>query len=263
MSSNPVVAPSASRKSNSAIGRAIAILRVLRRASTPLTLTAIAEKVGIAPSSAHSLLAQLLAEGAVLQDGDKRYALGPSVFYIGSAYARSSRIYRAVWMEVVAAANDLEVTGTLAVPWEHHHLILAAHRAGDSNVSVAFGGLVPLDAGSWGKVFYAWSGADTPSTLNQYTSATITDPAAFAQELDVTRQRGYAVDVGEYADGVGAVCSPVTSSYGYEGLAAFLGPLARIEDLTFEALGTRLSGLTARASLALGNHEGIRSFGHE
>jgi DNA-binding IclR family transcriptional regulator len=250
-------------KSTSAVGRALDILRILRRAPAPLALTAIAKEVGIAASSAHSILTQLLREDAVVLDADKRYSLGPSIFYIGSAYARGSGIYRAIWSELINAANDLAVTAALAVPWENHHLIIARHRALNGGISVAFGGRVPLDGGSWGKVYYAWSGDKVPATLTRYTDATITDRKAYLSELEQVRRTGYAVDAGEFEEDVTGVSAPVTSSVGYEGLAAFLAPSARAQELTVEALGARVSALAARASLALGARDRVRLYGEE
>jgi DNA-binding IclR family transcriptional regulator len=247
---------------NSAVGKAFAVLRVLRRAAAPMTLTNVAESVGIAPSSAHSVLMQLLKEDAVIQDGDKRYQLGPALFYLGSAYARGSGIYRAIWMELVQAANELAVTAALAVEWERHFLILNAHRAGNE-VAVPFGGRVPIEGGSWGKVYYTWSGAEPPTELPAFTQASITDVEKYAEVLATTRQRGYATDVGEFSDGVGGVAAPVTSSAGFEGVASFLAPLDRTRELTFELLGARIASLTARASLALGAQNRVRFFGSE
>lgn len=249
------------KQSQSAVGRAFAVLRVLRQAPAPLALTTIAREVGIAPSSAHSILLQLLEHGAVSQDGDKRYELGPSMFYLGAAYARGSRVYRSIWMELVSSANQLEVTTALAVPWEEHHLILNAHHGGVSHVAVPFGGLVPLDAGSWGKVYYGWSADELPKSLTTYTDASIVESARFAEELDIVRARGYATDRGEYAAGVGGVCAPITSHLGYEGLASFVAPLARIDEVGLDVLGDRVSALTSRASLNLGDHDRIRVFG--
>lgn len=252
-----------SKAGNSAVGKAFAILRVLRRASTPLTLTSIAEEVGMAPSSAHSVLNQLLKQDAVRQDRDKRYQLGPSVFYIGSAFARNTRAYRSIWMELVTAANELAVTAALAVPWDRHHLVLNAHRAGDSDVAVPFGGRVPLDASSWGKVYYGWTDTPPPAKLVSYTAASITEPKAFAKVLEDSRQAGFATDVGEFFDGVGGVAAPITSDAGYEALASFLAPLDRVEEVGIEQLGRRIAAMTARASLALGAQNRVRFFGSE
>lgn len=254
---------SAGRQSTGAISKAFAVLRVLRRAAAPLPLTTIAEQIGMAPSSVHSILTQLLEQEAVEQDPDKRYQLGPALLYVGSAYVRDSKVSRAIWFELVGAANELGVTAVLAVTWEDHHFILNAHRAGETNIAVPQGGRVPLEAGSWGKAYYGWSGAKIPSKLRAYTAASITDPKRFAEELDVTRQNGYGTDRAEFADGVGGVCAAITSSIGYEGLASFVAPLSRVEEITFAELGRRVSGLAARASLTLGDRSRVPLFGFE
>lgn len=253
----------AGRQPNSAIAKAFAVLSVLRKAVEPLALTAIAEQVGLPPSSLHSILTQLLEQDAVHQHEDKRYDLGPSLFYIGAVYARDSRVTRSIWSDLVTAANDLGVTAVLAVTWAGHHFILNTHRAGEFNIAVPQGGRVPLDAGSWGKAYYVWSGAEPPSELHRYTEASIVDPAQFAEELDSVRQCGYGTDRAEFADGVGGVCAAITSSSGYEGLASFVAPLSRIEEVTFGEVGRRISALAARASLTLGDRSRVPLFGVE
>jgi DNA-binding IclR family transcriptional regulator len=166
-------------------------------------------------------------------------------------------------MELITAANEYAVTAAIAVPWDGHHLVLNSHRAGDSDVAVPFGGRVPLDAASWGKVYYAWSGDQLPSKLTAYTDHSITAIASFTQAVREARETGYAVDNQEFAIGVGGVCSAVTSATGYEGLASFLAPVPRIEELTVERLGRRLADLAARASRALGDDGRMRFFGIE
>jgi DNA-binding IclR family transcriptional regulator len=252
-----------SARSSSTISKAFTVLLALRRASSPLTLTAVAESVGIAPSSAHALLNQLMDQGAIAQDEEKRYQLGPTMLYLGAAYARSSRIYRSVWIELVTAANELSVTAALAVTWDDHHLVLNSHRAADSEVAVPFGGRVPLEAGSWGKTYYAATGAPLPAKLTGYTPSTITDRTKFEAELKQVRTLGYAIDDEEYDLGVGGVCAAITSDSGYEGLISFLASRAKVDELRFETLGRRLANLAARASLTLGDSSRVRFFGSE
>jgi len=255
--------PDADRQPSGAIAKAFAVLRVLRSAPTPLPLTTIAEEVGLAPSSLHSILAQLVEQDAVHQDDDKRYDLGPSLFYIGAVYARDSRVSRAIWFDLVTAANELGVTAVLAVTWADHHFILDTHQAGEFNIAVPQGGRVPLDAGSWGKAYYHWSGIEPPSKLHRYTPASIVDPQQFAEELEVVRKNGYGMDHAEFAEGVGGVCAAITSSAGYEGLASFVAPLSRIEELSFAAVGRRVSAVASRASLTLGDRSRVPLFGLE
>ena len=247
---------------SSAIGKAFTALRILRASPVPVTLTALAKGIGIAPSSAHAILGHLLAEGAVVQQRDKRYTLGPALFYLGAAFATGTPVYRSMWIELVHAANELGVTAAVAVPWEGHHLVLNAHSGGKTDVAIPFGGRIPLGASSWGKVYYSWSGQAVPAKAIRYTDRSVTDRSALLAEIEETRARGYAIDEGEYADDVGGVCAPVTSANGYEGLVSLIAPLEQVHELGTDALGQRLAGLASRASLSLGDGDRLRFFGH-
>lgn len=228
-----------------------------------MTLTAIAEEIGISPSTAHSTLGDMLAHGVISQDEDKRYRTGPALYYWGSSYARSTPLFRSVWRELVDLCNELGVVGALAVPWDDHHLILQAHHAIQTGVGVAFGGRVPLDAGSWGKAYYAWSEDTVPDEINGYTKHTIMDRDAYLEQVQQAIERGYATDFEEFEEGVQAVASAVTGERGYEGLASCLGPVAVMERHSLESVGRRLATITARASFSLGDSGRIRVFGSE
>lgn len=252
-----------SAKSSSAIGKAFAVLAALRGATSPMTLTSVASAAGVAPSSAHSILNQLLEQDAVVQDEEKRYRLGPVMLYLGASFARGTRAYRSVWIELVTTANELSVTAALAVPWDGFHLVLNSHRAANSDVAVPYGGRVPLDAASWGKVYYAASGAAVPKKLTRYTPSSIVDKAKFEAQIELTRTRGWAIDDEEYHEGVAGVCAAITGQLGYEGLVSFLAPKSRIQELEFARIGRRLADLAARASLTLGDGSRHRFFGTE
>jgi len=249
-------------KSSSAIGKGFAVLEALRKQS-PMTLTALAAATGMAPSSAHSIVNQLLEVDAVTQDEEKRYQLGPVLMHLGASYARSTSAYRSVWIELVTTANELSVTAALAVPWDGYHLVLNSHRAAKSDVAVPYGGRVPLDAASWGKVYYAVSGEPLPKELKAYTPSSIVDRAEFEQQVRLTKSEGYATDNEEFREGVAGVCAALTSQNGYEGLISFLGPKPHIEELRLEWLGQRLATLAARASLTMGDGSRLRFFSVE
>lgn len=248
---------------SSAVMKAFSVLRLLRRTSGALSLTEVSRSLKIAPSSAHAILNELSAQGVIVQDAEKRYRLGPATFYLGAAFARGVPIYRGIWNELVALARELSLTAVVAVPWEGHHLILSVHQSGEPDVDVAFGGRVPLDAGSWGKAYHVWSMAPLAETLHDYTPKSITDADLYMVEIERVRARGYATDDEEFTLGVGAVTSGVTSERGYEGIASLIGPIARLSDIGFEVAGRRLAGLASRASFALGDPGRIRIVGSE
>jgi DNA-binding IclR family transcriptional regulator len=241
--------------------RLFEVIGLLRRATTPLSLTEIARDLHMAPSSAHAIVNVLLRQGVVVIDRDKRYRLGPAIFYLGASYARSTPIYRAVWAELLRTAHDLNLAATIAVPWEDHHLILAVHQNGGPAIGLGIGSRVPLQGGSFGKAYYAWSGAKVPRRLTRFTGATIVKSTEFARELERTKQRGYAIDKEEFVSGVGAVAAGVTSENGYEGLAGLFGSIERFRELSFERAGGSLAALAVRASVILGDRKRERMWG--
>jgi IclR family acetate operon transcriptional repressor len=255
----------------SAITKAFSVLRLLRRSPTAVSVSEVSRSVRIAPSTAHAILTELLAQGAVTQDADRRYRLGPATHYLGGAFARSAPIHRGIWNELTEIARALSVTAAIAVPWEGHHLILNVHQHGDGELEVAFGGRVPIDAGSWGKAYHAWStlmdngsrpGRDLGAPT-RFTPNTITDPDDYRAEVERTRERGFATDNEEFTLGVGAVAAGVTGERGFEGIASLMAPISQMNALGFDAVGRRLAGIASRASFALGDLSRMKVVGIE
>jgi DNA-binding IclR family transcriptional regulator len=236
---------------SSSISKSFWVIRYLRHASGAVPLSEIAKAAKIAPSTAHSTLGELVKEGVVVQDDERRYRLGPALFYLGTAYARRTPIVRAAWTDLIELARELSLTAVLAVPWENHHLMVSVYESG--GVEVALGGRVPIDAGSFGKVYFASSGASVPADLTAFTPNSIIDQAAYHAELDRVRSLGYATDREEFGIGVGAVGGGVTSQRGFEGIAALLGWISHLAELGVDDVGQRLGDLTARASYSLGD----------
>lgn len=230
-------------------------IAVLRRASTPLSLTEIAKTLKIAPSSAHAILNVLRAEDVVTIDRDKRYRLGPAVFYLGASYARNTPIYRATWNELVALAHDLGLSTAIAVPWQDHHLILAVNQYARPPIGLGIGSRVPLQGGSYGKAYYAWSGARIPSTLTRFTPATITSITQYRREVQRTKDAGYAIDKEEFVAAIGAVAVAITSSEGYQGLAALMASIDQMNKVGMDLAGNQLAVIASRASVILGDRK--------
>jgi DNA-binding IclR family transcriptional regulator len=229
------------------------VIGLLRKATGPQSLTDIAKGLKIAPSSAHALLSVLLKQGIIAIDADKRYQLGPAIFYLGAAYARNTRIYRTIWNDLVQAAHDLDLAAAIAVPWEQHHLVLAVHQNGGPRVGVAIGSRIPLQAGSFGKVYYASVVGKPPPQLTRYTPATITSATEYRKELRLSKQRHFATDREEFVVGVGAVATAITADDGYQGLASLMSSAERMEQLGYERVGERLALLGSRGSVILGD----------
>jgi DNA-binding IclR family transcriptional regulator len=247
----------------SAITKAFTVMRLLRRNPGAMSVTELAKAARVAPSTAHAILAELQAQGAVAQDEDKRYRLGPTTYYFGAGFARNSPISRAIWSDLSALGRELSLSAVIAVPWENHHLMIGVELNGNGDVEVALGGRIPLDAGSFGKVYFAWSEATPPAKPTTFTAKSAATAKEYKESVEHTRELGYGTDIEEFANGVGGVAAAVTSERRYEGLAALIGPISHMNELGLDTIGRRLSGLAARASYALGDAQRLRLLGSE
>ena len=247
----------------SAVSKAFAVMWLLRRSPEPLNLSEIARSVSIAQSTAHSVLKELLAQGALVQDDNRRYSVGPAMFYLGAAYVKQVPVHSRIWDSLVGLADDVRFTAVLAVPWRDHHLILNVHQNPQPGVDVAFGGRVPIDAGAWGKAYYAWSD-ERPGALTQYTPNTIVDQEAYEGQLAAARARGYATDLGEFLVGARADASAVTNNkQGVEAIIALVGGAGSTSEVSLSDAGQRLAGLAANVSYALGDGRRVKVIGQD
>ena len=117
---------------------------------------------------------------------------------------------------------------------------------------------MPLHATAAGKILLAWRSAQDarhllPFSLAQYTPATITDITLLQEELEKTRQQGYAIAHAELASDLFAVSAPIRDASGsVVGALSITAPLSRVPEERVQQLAQEVVEHTAAASQALG-----------
>lgn len=223
----------------SPVERMIDVLWALRRSGTPMTVTEISQQTNLPLSTAFDILRKLQKRDLVIVT-DRHYQIGPGLFYLGAQYPRAARIRPLVHPLLVQLSRELSLNGVIAIPWDGHHLIVEVLPFGPSYISVGVGGRVPIASGSFGKVFAAATNAKIDGV----------HPSG--------EDRGYEIDEEEFAHGVGAVASAVTSPAGFEGLIALTGSISDMRAMGFAVPGSRLAEIAAQASVALGDVSRMR-----
>jgi IclR family acetate operon transcriptional repressor len=90
-------------------------------------------------------------------------------------------------------------------------------------------------------------------TLEPLTPETITSLDALRAELDQTRERGYAVSVGERSPWAAAVAAPIRDRSGQTIVAvSVLGPSHRLTAKVLKALGGQVIEVARQISTVLG-----------
>ena len=202
------------------VDRAIRILGVLQGARR-MSLSDLATRLDLPPSTVHGILKTLQAHGMVLQDRDSnRYQLGPAVLKLGNVYLDTLELRsRAVtWSEELARRSGYAVrTGVLT--FDEVVIIHHEPRPDGSRQMPEVGIVIPAHASALGKALLAFLPDDekrvlTSAELRSMTGETITSADQLREQLEVIRSTGIALEQDEAVLGESSLASPVFDSYG-------------------------------------------------
>jgi DNA-binding IclR family transcriptional regulator len=203
------------------LDRSVVLLELL--ADGPRTLRWLSGASGLPRPTAYRLLVALEAHRMVARDSSGAFGLGPRLTELA---VRAGPV-----LDLAAVAGPVlsrlhEATGEsvqLYVRSGDRRLCIAARDAGTGlRDSVPVGALLPLDAGSGGKVLLAWS-----APADGAPSAALPSGIRPA-ELAAVRKRGWAASVAEREPGVASVSAPVLADGILLGALCISGPASRI-----------------------------------
>jgi DNA-binding IclR family transcriptional regulator len=201
------------------IERAAAILHLLADNPDRLGLGEIADTLDLAKTTTHGLLKTLLAVGFVEQSTvGGPYRLGTGLGRLaGDPLDPNALRSRALnWADALAGRTGESVRVAVA----HGDAALVIHhvfRPDDSVQQLAVDVELPLHACAFGKVLLAGKTAFGPrqdDLLDSYTARTVTSRRVLARELVEVRRRGWAGEVGEFAEGIASIAAPIRNEVG-------------------------------------------------
>ncbi len=198
------------------VSKAIRLLDLLAESGTPMTLAQISKEIGWAKSSVHDLLSTMRQFSIVNQDGHGRYTLGIRLFEYSCNLSNSWTVLDKAkpYLQHISYATGEAVFLSVLDRGEVVTLDRAANRTG-LWFSAEMGCRLPVHCTSQGKLFLAYMTTGEReqilqrTTFQQYTDATITSRDALQKELDLIRQRGYAMEISEYKPGMRSVAAPI------------------------------------------------------
>lgn len=237
--------------------KALDILEALQTASTPRGLDEIVAATGIARTTAHRLLVNLSARGYVERAPAAKFALGLRLLELG-ANVRQRQSLRELALPVMLELRDrFRETVNLGKLRGDAVLYLETVESDHAfRVSPTLGVLDPIHATALGKALFAWLPDDRRPPLTQLaaiTPKTITDPTHLAADIELTQQRGYAIDDEESMEGGRCIGVPILRNNIALAALSISGPKARITDarLVEMAYHLRAGAQTIAAQLAM------------
>jgi IclR family transcriptional regulator, KDG regulon repressor len=243
--------------------RTIDVLALLADRPDGMTLLEIADELRLAKSSAHGLMATLLAHNVVRLTVDGRrsvYRLGHRIFEIGQAYAQTTDLVR----DGQSAVRELSMlcgeTAHLAVLDGNFVVYLAKHEGAHAIRMVsAVGKRFSAHGTGVGKVLLAGlEDAEVerrfspPDAMPPLTPHTVTDIGRLLKDLDAVRVTGIAHEHEESTEGVGCVAAPVYDATGLVAGLSISVPVGRFSEEREAELAQQVRDAAASLSVRLG-----------
>jgi DNA-binding IclR family transcriptional regulator len=197
------------------IDRAIRVLFALQGARR-MTLSELASRLELPPSTVHGIVRTLVAQGMVVQEhGFGRYQLGPAVLRLGNVYLDTLELRsKAIpWAEDLARRTGYSVrTGVLLLD----DVVIIHHepRPDGSRQMPEVGIVIPAHASALGKAILAFdddaaSRMLAASALRSMTGETVTSPVELKEQLADIGSTGLAREQEEAVLGECAIAGPV------------------------------------------------------
>lgn len=219
-----------------AVERALDILLCFGSETSTLTLTQIAERVGMHKSTVHRLLATLENKGFVQRlEENGAYRLGFRLVELGFAVLKSNDIHHQALPYMHRLVAEHRETVDLAILDGANVVYLQVIESPQRvKLAAAPGQRLPTYCTATGKAFLAFLPDEQVKSilrqgLRQYTSHTKVSLPDLYEDLRLTRERGFSISEQEYEDGINAVAAPILDAHQHPiAVIAIAGPSFRL-----------------------------------
>lgn len=204
-----------------ALDRAVNLLEHLSENSQGLSLSGLARKTGLAPSTVHRYLAALQQHRFVWQSGDKIYSLTSRLYLLGLSASEAFDLETQSQDSLRRLAAITHETSCLMVSEGRHSVCISqVDSRHQLKIAARIGSRQDLRVGATSRTLLAYMPTEVQRDilnqppLEQYTDNTVTDPSTIEGILNAIRRQGYYVSTSEVDAGVVAVAAPVRDRTG-------------------------------------------------
>lgn len=202
------------------IGKAIAILEAIRAAKRPLSIKDIAEQLVLNKSSLHHHMKTLMEFGYLQQDPETRkYEIGLNLVRVGQAYLQRLDVRERGHAYLEELSKSLNQTVHMLV-LDHNEVVYVDkvdvhHQPGALQCSSFIGLRTDVYSTASGKVLLSNLELGALKELlralqpRKITPHTQTDITQLKEELVLTKNRGYGLDLQEHSLGLQCIAVPI------------------------------------------------------
>lgn len=227
------------------IMRAVTLLNCFADKGTDLTLTSLARKAELTPSTAHRLIRTLVQAGFVEQNqATGRYAAGPALLSLARGVLEHAQFVGAVDILQTLAIQTGQ-SATLGVrTGDQISVLLHVDAQNPLRVTRTVGTKIPLHASAMGKALLLDEVTPIADRVNRLgslqalTGKTITAPQKLIRNLEEARIRGYTISNEEEMLGLSSVGASISWTDGTTRAAIEVaGPSSALSGSTLEDTG--------------------------
>jgi IclR family acetate operon transcriptional repressor len=228
-----------------AVERALDILLCFSEDRPALSLTEIAEQVGMHKSTIHRLLATLESKHFIIRDKTSGlYHLGFLFIEFSSIMLHGLDVQHWALPYLQQLSLQSGETVDLAILNNDHVVYLQVVESSQRiKIAAAVGQQLPVFCTATGKAFMAYMPDDQVHSIlargmTKFTEQTLTTPEELFKNLRDTRQRGFAISQQEYEKDISAVAAPIMDTNGCPvAVIAIVGPTYRMSEDRMLELG--------------------------
>jgi DNA-binding IclR family transcriptional regulator len=241
------------------VTNAIRILRHLSQVGTPERSVDIARRLAINPSTCFNILRTLVAEDVVdFNPLSKRYSAGIGLArLVEQLVSQGQRVQLAKpLLQDFAARQRVTVTLWRRLGPDRIVIVSSAASPADVRIDMAEGQRLPILMGASGRLFATEVDLNDPAVRAGFEQVRWARPMpfeAYQEEVELSRQRGWAVDDGHFSVGILSVAAPVPSpARGIEFTVSAVMFRGQKDDAGIAELGAALVSLCAELAPVLG-----------
>ena len=235
-------------KNIQSLERAFAILELFEDNNKKMSVKEISSALELSKSTVFGLINTLSNLGYLMQDSETlKYNLGYKILALGNAVS-SNDILSKVADKCLQPVSDKFQETTLCVIEENGYVVYIGKTESSSSIvlKTRIGTKKELYCTGVGKCYLAFMPYEKAEEImsrgfEPKTENTITDIETMRKELELIRERGYAVDNKEYEIGISCVAVPVFDRNGniISGIS-LTGPVFRIKKLDLDIVAESL-----------------------
>lgn len=199
------------------LARGLSILNNFSSAKPQLSLSELAAANNITLATCTRYVSTLRDLGYIVQDPlTKKYTLTPKILSLGFSFITHMDLKTRLLPYMFEIARELGVTTQCAILDETEIVYVERVRSSDVvNLDLTSGSRLPAYCTSMGKAILAFLDERESRNLIEkmnlvpHTPYTITDKETLRKELELTRQRGYAINNQELTLGLRTLAAPI------------------------------------------------------